>query len=356
MSKSQNLLPLTTNRNVWISMAIIASILCGIIMILFYFQEIFVVVLFGLCLIVLFDKGVKIFNRYTKKYTRKQRQVLAVILLLILGNIAGFFLTQIADISNLISNFENLQLMIEVGMRMLMDILSELPENVADRINEFIVGVIDSVYVYVGVIISQALFYTLAIVLIYPIMFKMYLRDKDQIKTVLADLVPARFEKEAYHTASTILTQSNNFFVAKIIESICIAVICCVGFYIIGLPGWLFLGILAGLLNNVPYIGPLFSIVPPAVVGFALGWETAVWAIVVCGIAQIVDNIYLVPFMISSKVSVNPLTTVTLILMFSQLFGALGMILSIPIYIVCKIVLIESYKLLVRIFPEPVGD
>jgi Predicted permease len=337
-------------------MAIIASILCGIIMILFYFQELFVVVLFGLCFIVLFDKGVKIFNRYTKKYTRKQRQVIAVMLLLILGNIAGFFLSQIADISNLLSNLENLQLMIEVGMQMLMDLLSEFPENIADRINEFIAGIIESMYAYVGIVISQALFYVLTIVLLYPIMFKMYLKDKEQIKAALADLVPRRFEKEAFYTASTILTQSNNFFVAKIIESIAIAVICSVGFYIIGLPGWLFLGILAGLLNNVPYIGPIFGSVPPIVVGFALGWETAAWAIVICVIAQVVDNIYLVPFMISSKVSVNPLTTVVLILTFSQLFGALGMILSIPIYIVCKIILIESYKLLVRIFPEPITD
>jgi len=356
MSKSQIQLPLTTNRNVWVSMAIIASILCGIIMILFYFQELFVVVLLGLCFIVLFDKGVKIFNRYTKKHTRKQKQVIAVILLLILGNIAGFFFTRIADISHLLSNLENLQLMIEIGMRLLMDILSALPENVADRMNDFIIGILDSMYAYVGVVISQALFYILAIVLIYPIMFKMYLKDTDRIKTMLAGLVPSRFEKEAKQTVSAILMQSNNFFVAKIIESICIAMICCVGFYIIGLPGWLFLGILAGLLNNVPYIGPIFSTIPPIVAGFALGWETAVWAVVVCAIAQIVDNIYLIPFMISSKVSVSPFTTVVLILTFSQLFGALGMILSIPIYIVCKIILIESYKLLVRVFPEPIID
>ena len=334
-------------------MAIIASILCGIITVLFYFQELFVVVLFGICFIVIFDKGLRLFNKHTRKNTKKQKQVLTVVIILILGIIAGFFMMQIIDISNLLLNLENLQEMIETGLNLMMGLLSEFPPSIIDRINGMLSDFINTIYSSIGLLISQAFLYVMTIVLLYPIMFKMYLKDKDQIQKTLGGLVPKRFEKETYHTASTILTQSNNFFVAKIIESICITVICGIGFYLIGLPGWMFLGILAGLLNNVPYIGPIFGTIPPIIVGFALGWKIALFAAVVCFVAQIVDNVYLVPFMISSKVSVHPLTTVLLILVFSQIFGALGMILSIPIYIIFKIILIESYKLLVRLFPEP---
>ncbi len=346
-------LPLTTNKRVWVSMAVVFALLCATIMTLFYFSELFIVILFGLCFIALLNKAINLFNRYTRKYTRKQRQVLAIAVILLAAAICGYlFITQISNLSDLFSDLSGLQAMILQGTDILIEMLAVLPESVTEWAQNFIDGLVNTIFSYTGVLLSQAFFYILAIVLLYPIMFKMYFKDGSRIKAIIDNAVPQRFENEFKYTATAIITQSNNFFVAKIIESVGIAIICCVGFYLIGLPGWLFLGILAGLLNNVPYIGPIFATIPPIVVGLVIGWKVAILAIGVCLVAQIVDNLYLVPFMISSKVSVNPFTTVLLILTFSQLYGALGMILSIPIYIICKIILVESYKLLIRIFPE----
>ncbi|WNY27900.1 hypothetical protein MmiEs2_00790 [Methanimicrococcus stummii] len=349
-------LPLTTSKRVWLAMAGIFAALCAIIMTLFYFSELFIVILFGLCFIALLNKAIKIFNKYTGQYTRKQKQVLAIAGVLLTVAICGyFFITQINNLSDLFSDLTGLQDMILQGTQLFLDTLSVLPDAVTNWVQNMIDSIVNSIFSYTRAFLSQALFYILAIVLLYPIMFKMYFKDGERLKKVINSAVPKRFENEFAYTANAVLTQSNNFFVAKIIESFGIAFICCTGFYLIGLPGWLFLGILAGLLNNVPYIGPIFATIPPVIIGFVIGWKVALLAAGVCLIAQIVDNIYLVPFMISSKVSVNPFTTVLLILIFSQLYGALGMILSIPIYIICKIILVESYKLLVRLFPEPLS-
>ncbi|MDR0768103.1 MAG: AI-2E family transporter [Methanosarcinales archaeon] len=347
-------LPLTTSRRVWLALAIVFAMLCAVIMTLFYFSELFIVLLFGLCFIVLFNKAVNIFNKYTVKYTRKQKQVFAISITLLTVTIGGyFFMMQVRNLSELFSDLEVIQVMILQGTQLLMEMLSVFPDAVTEWVQNTIDGIVSQIFSYIPSLLSQASFYLLSIVLLYPIMFSMYLKDRGRIKRLIDDAVPKRFENEFKYTANAVLTQSNNFFVAKIIESIAIAIICCIGFYLIGLPGWLFLGILVGLLNNVPYIGPIIATIPPVVIGFVISWQVAVLAAVVCLIAQIIDNVYLVPFMISSKVNVNPFTTVLLILTFSQLFGALGMILSIPIYIICKIILIESYKLLVRVFPEP---
>jgi len=346
-------MPLTTNKKVWLTMAVIAAVLCGIILTLFYFQELFIVILFGLCLIVLMDKAIRLFNKYTTKYTGKQKRVIAIAILIILGSVCGYLIVaQILNISSLFADLTHIQIMINSGTQMLADMLEILPDAVTDRVQDFMDGIVNSVFSYVRTFVSQAFLYIIAVILIYPILFSMYFQDKGNLKKVIEDLIPSRFEKEFKSTSSAILVRSNNFFVAKIIESIGVAVICCIGFYLIGLPGWLFLGILAGLLNNVPYIGPTFATIPPVVIGLVIGWKVALLAIMVCAIAQIVDNLYLIPFMISSKISVNPLTTVLLILIFSQLFGVLGMILSLPIYIICKIILLEAYKLLILVFPE----
>jgi len=346
-------MPLTTNKKVWLMMAAISIVLCGTILTLFYFQELFIVILFGLCLIVLLDKVIRVFNKYTTRYTGKQKRVIAIGLIILFGSVWGYLIVaQILNISSIFADLTRIQIMINIGTQMLADMLEILPDTVTDRVQDFFDGLTNAFFAYIRTFISQAFLYIIAIILIYPIMFSMYFNDKGTVKKVIEGLIPSRFEKEFKSTSSAILSRSNNFFVAKIIESIGVAAICSIGFYLIGLPGWLFLGISAGLLNNVPYIGPTVSTIPPFIIGLVIGWKVALLAVAVCVIAQLVDNLYLIPFMISSKISVNPLTTVLMILIFSQLFGVLGMILSLPIYIISKIILVEAYKLLILVFPE----
>ena len=346
-------LPLTANKRVWVAMIIVFAILCAVITTLFYFSEIFIVVLIGLCFIVLLNKAINLFNKYTRKYTRKQKQVLAIAIIMLVVTVGGyFFMMQIRNLALLFADLTVIHAMILQGTQLLMELLHMLPDDVAVWITDAVDHAVTSAFSQVGVILSQASLYILSIVLIYPIMLSMYFKDRGRIKRLINNAVPKRIGEEFTYTAKAVLIKSNNFFVAKVIESLLIAIICSIGFYLIGLPGWLFLGILAGLLNNIPYIGPIMATIPPVVIGFVISWQVAVLAAVVLLIAQIIDNALIVPFMISSMVDINPFTTVLLILIFSQLFGALGMILSIPIYIICKIILVESYKFLIRVYPE----
>ncbi|MPM89963.1 hypothetical protein SDC9_137078 [bioreactor metagenome] len=77
---------------------------------------------------------------------------------------------------------------------------------------------------------------------------------------------------------------------------------------------------------------------------------TALFAVITVIIAQTIDNLYLIPFMISEKVNINPLMSVILTLAASKLLGALGMVLAIPIYIIYKIIMKESYRELINIY------
>jgi len=334
-------------------MAAIFLILCGIIIVLFYFQEIFIVLLLGICLLALVDKGSRIFNKYTTNFTRKQKYALAIALLLILiSALIYLIMIQIEHLMALILTLPNLQEMVNRGFSMLLEFMNVLPESIVDELHLYIENLINQIGLVITSIVSQLLYYALCMVLIYPILFSLYFTDKEKIKKEIMKLVPVQFQGEFKKTASAILVQSNNYFIAKILESIGMALLSCIGFYIIGLPGWLFLGIMMGLLNNVPYIGPIIASIPPTIIGLAIGWKVAIFAFIVCVAVQVIDNIYFIPIMISGKVSLNPLTTVLVILIFAQLFGPLGMILSIPIYIIFQIILTESYQLLTHVFPE----
>ncbi|WNY27606.1 AI-2E family transporter [Methanolapillus ohkumae] len=346
-------MPISTNKNVWISMTAIFIILCLILATLFYFQEIFMILLLGLCLIAVVDKSIKFYNKHTVRLTKTQRRIGAVLVIVVLILAASFFVsTQMESFSDLFADMSDIQTMINEGIQFVLTALSILPDSIINAIDKFITSLLNSIFAALVQILSQAFYYIFGMILLYPIMFLLYFRDREKVKNIIISFVPEKFSASFTNTSTAILTQTNKFFVAKVIESICMATITSVGFLLLGIPGWLFLGILFGLLNNVPYIGPVIATIPPFLIGLAIGWQTALLVIVVSIIAQAVDNYYLVPYMISDKVSVSPFTTVILVLVFSQLFGALGMILSIPFYIVFKIILTESYNQLIQMFPD----
>jgi predicted PurR-regulated permease PerM len=345
--------PLTTNQKVWAFMAAIFLILCGIVVTLFYFRDIFIVLLVGICFISLVDKARRIFNKYTTPFTQRQKYSLSIALILLSSSILIYLLLiQIEHILTLFLALPNLQEMLTRGLALVLEFMEVLPEAMVDELGHYIDNMFNQTGTLLTTVVSQMLYYALCVILIYPILISLYFKEREKIHNKITGLVPVQFKKDFEKTTSAIMFQTNNYFTAKIIETLTVTIISCIGFYLIGLPGWLFFGIIMGLLNNIPYIGPVIASIPPMIIGLAIGWKIALLALVVCAIVQIIDNAFIVPVMISGKMSLNPLTTVLLILTFAQLFGPLGMILSIPIYFIFRIVLTESYQLLTHIFPE----
>ncbi|WNY27605.1 AI-2E family transporter [Methanolapillus ohkumae] len=350
-------MPISTNKNVWIALSAIFLLLCLVLVTLFYFQDIFLIFLAGLCLMVIVDKCVRFYNKHTTRLTYLQRITGAVVVIIFLAVTLFLFISfQMESFAGIFSDMSQVQGMIDEGTNLVFTTLNMLPESLSKMLEDYFINFTNNIFLSLtqsfSGLLSRALYYAFAAILLYPIMFKLYFKDGEQIQKRIESYIPKKF-KETYTSASNaILTQSNNFFVSKIIESICIGVMSSIGFYLVGIPGWLFFGVLSGLLNNVPYIGPALAAIPPVLIGLSISVETAILAGVVSIIAQAVDNFYLIPYMISDKMDVNPLTTVLVVLVFAQIFGAVGMILSIPIYVIFKIILKESYKQLVEMFPD----
>nr|WP_255679902.1 AI-2E family transporter [Methanosarcina sp. DH2] len=201
-------------------------------------------------------------------------------------------------------------------------------------------------------LVSKASYYFFTGILIIPLMFGVYFKHHNKIGNYIQYYAPPEHADGIVRALKSIGRELEDFFSAKMLESAIIGLICCIGFYLAGIDGWLFLGILAGFLNIIPYIGPLLGAIPPVIVGYIASPMTALLAVITVIIAQLIDNLYLIPFMISEKVNINPLLSVVLTLAASKLLGPLGMVLAIPIYIVYKIIIKESYRELVNIYYE----
>jgi len=346
---------LTTNTKVWKIMTVIFILLTTFFALCFYFKTIFLTFVLGGALILITEKIGDFFHkrtaRFKSKWTRKLYRygIILISLVLILYMIGGSLeqmavaLSEINQDGQTVGQYylENIDPMVPPFVKQ--NLVS--PDTIRD-LEFYVLGLFSSLFQNLSALALNA-------ILIIPLMFYMYFRKKEDITKKIFDLAPKKFHRGVKYAIGDIRTQLHEFFDAKGTESLVIGIICCIGFFMAGLKGWLILGLFAGFLNIVPYIGPVLGAIPPLVIGLLIqGPWAALYVIITIVVAQLIDNLYLIPFMISNKVKIDALLSIILILVGAQLFGALGMIFAIPVYLVYKVVLRESYEELVNIYGQ----
>lgn len=129
-----------------------------------------------------------------------------------------------------------------------------------------------------------------------------------------------------------------------LIQSCVVALVTTIGFALFGFGSPGLLGVLAGLLNVIPYVGPLLSMVPPVFLttGFDIGQLSLILAVV--GMAQLIDNVIVIPAVIAQAVDLHPLIILIGLIVFGSFFGFIGILLAIPIMSVIRIVFTGLYK------------
>jgi predicted PurR-regulated permease PerM len=123
-------------------------------------------------------------------------------------------------------------------------------------------------------------------------------------------------------------------------ETTIVAVLNTVGLLLVGAPYAVLLGLVGAILNLIPYIGGLLAIILTALLTFTNtgSAEIMTWAIIVYLVVQFIDNNFLVPYIIGSRVKLNALFSIIGVLMGGALCGIGGMFLSIPIIAICKVI------------------
>jgi predicted PurR-regulated permease PerM len=116
-----------------------------------------------------------------------------------------------------------------------------------------------------------------------------------------------------------------------------------IGLTLIGVPASLALGVIAGLLEFIPYIGPALSFVPATVVALAISPEKALWVIGLYALVQGLESNLLMPLLMKQMVKLPPALTLLFQTLMATLFGFLGLILAVPILATGKILVEELY-------------
>lgn len=171
-------------------------------------------------------------------------------------------------------------------------------------------------------------------------------------KPLLLEFIRKLFKLEHHNTVVEVLTNSKkiiqNYLAGLFIELIIIAVLNSVGLLVIGIDYAIILGITGAILNIIPYIGGIVAIALPMSIAFitkdSITYPILVFLVYI--FIQFIDNHYIIPRIVASRVKINALVSIIVVLIGGAIWGIPGMFLSIPLTAIIKVIFdhIDSMK------------
>ena len=215
-----------------------------------------------------------------------------------------------------------------------------------ERISGFVLGHSQSIFSAIGSSARGAFSaFTTGVIILFLTFF--LLNSGRQMKKAFIQIVPNRFFEVALVLIQGLDRQLGDYLRSRLIQTIIISIIAAIGYWILGLRFALLIGIIAGLANLIPYIGPFIGAIPAIIVvflgsRFGPGWSLLA-VIMLTLVIQIIDNAVITPLIIGKSVELGPVTTIVVVLLGEQLLGLMGLLMAVPIAAMCKLIIEEVW-------------
>lgn len=190
--------------------------------------------------------------------------------------------------------------------------------------------------------------------------------DLKRMKTEVFTIAGEGAREELSHAFATITRVLAGWMKGTLMLSTVVGTLMGLGFWAAGVPYALALGVIGGVFNIVPYVGPALTGVLAVIAGlFGVTPWVAVWAFIVVFAVQQIDSLFLSPRIMSGQVDLHPLLIIFSLLVGSALFGVTGMVLSVPVSAIVKGLFVYWFEKRTErqlttedgvLFPTPVKD
>ncbi len=156
-------------------------------------------------------------------------------------------------------------------------------------------------------------------------------------------LIPPSKRPRARQVMEKIGQTLASWLLGKSISMLIVGVVTSIGLSMLGVPLALILGIIAGLLDFIPYLGPIMAGVPAVLIAFSMSPDLALYTILLFTGVQLVEGYLLQPLIESRAVDLPPALTIVMQLVFGTLFGFAGVALATPLAAALKVLVQMLY-------------
>ncbi|OTN89948.1 permease [Enterococcus sp. 7E2_DIV0204] len=177
-----------------------------------------------------------------------------------------------------------------------------------------------------------------------PFILFYLLKDGKQLAPYLMKFLPNKMRKPTLKVLGEVNSQVSSYIRGQLTVAFAVAVMFILGFSFIGLDYAITLGITAGFLNLIPYLGSFLAMVPAVFLGIVGGPILLVKVLVVFVIEQTIEGRVISPLVLGSQLDIHPVTILVVLLTSGKLFGVVGVILGIPIYAAAKVIITHVFE------------
>jgi putative permease len=186
------------------------------------------------------------------------------------------------------------------------------------------------------------------VMMLAPLFAFFMLKDGRKISRAVLAIVPNAFFEMALTLQYQLDEQMGGFIRARLLEAGLVGFVVWVGLQVTGFPYATLLGLFAGLMNLIPYVGPIAGAVPALAIAL-ISPETVVTPTVSLGLgltiltaiyvlAQLIDIVFIIPMVVARIVNLHPVAVILVIIVGAQTMGIMGMIISIPVASAIKLI------------------
>ena len=194
--------------------------------------------------------------------------------------------------------------------------------------------------------LALQVFHVGIIFVLAPIIAFYLLVDLPHLRRVARSLVPERARADVMVVSRRLSTAIGGYFRGQLAVAVVVGVMASIAMAIIDLPFWLIVGMVAGLFNMIPLIGPWIGAIPGIIIAFTtgggLGQALAVG--VAMAIVQQIDNHFISPIVMQRAVKLHPAVVMLALLAGGTLGGFFGLLLAVPATAVLKIVVGHTWR------------
>jgi predicted PurR-regulated permease PerM len=169
----------------------------------------------------------------------------------------------------------------------------------------------------------------ISVIVVFSMAFYMVMEERG-IKKSIVSIVPEKKKAYAASLVDRIEGKIGKWMLGQLFLMLVIFILDFIGLYLVGVPYPLLLALFAGILEVVPYVGPIISAVPGVILGFLVSPTVGAMALVVYLVAQQFESHVVIPLTMKKAVGLNPVVTIVAILIGFKLAGVLGAIISVP--------------------------
>ena len=178
-------------------------------------------------------------------------------------------------------------------------------------------------------------------VITMPFILFYLLKDGRQLAPYFVKFLPTKMRKPSLKEMND---QVSSYIRGQLTVAFAVAIMFMVGFSLIGLDYAITLGIAAGFLNLIPYLGSFLAMVPAVFLGIVGGPVLLVKVLVVFVIEQTIEGRLISPLVLGNELSIHPVTILLVLLTSGKLFGLVGVILGIPVYAAAKVIITHIFE------------